>query len=117
MLTKTWQNVEGVEVPMPAHQVLYLTAYILEAGYSMSTTQANEIQSMDQSELLNLWAGIGTFNLLYYGSWKFTFEGKILYKNKLSLPNKLTPLHGTAKRNLPSESLTVIHENCRAKLQ
>ena len=114
MLTQTWQNVECVEVPMPAHQVLYLTAYILEAGYS---TQANEIQSMNQSELLNLWAGIETFNLLYYGSWKFIFEGKILYKNKLSLPNKLTPLHGTAKRNLPSESLTVMHENCRAKLQ
>ena len=26
--------------------------------------------------------------------WKFTFEGKILYTNKLVLLNKLTPLHG-----------------------
>ena len=43
MLTQTWLNVECVKVPVPAHQVLPLTAYILEAGYSMSTTQANEI--------------------------------------------------------------------------
>ena len=28
------------------------------------------------------------FNILYYGAWKFTFEGNILYTNKL------TPLHG-----------------------
>ena len=42
-LTQTWLNVECVKVPVPAHQVLPLTAYILEAGYSMSTTQANEI--------------------------------------------------------------------------
>ena len=34
------------------------------------------------------------FNILYYGAWKFTFEGKILYMNKLTPPNKLTPLHG-----------------------
>ena len=51
---------EGVKVPMPAHQVLPLTAYIFEASYSTSATQANKIYSTDQSEPLNLWAGIGT---------------------------------------------------------
>ena len=45
---------------MPAHQVLPLTVYIFEASYSTSATQANKIWSMDQSELLNLRAGIGT---------------------------------------------------------
>ena len=45
---------------MPAHQVLPLTAYIFEASYSTSATQANKISSLDQSEFLNLWAGIGT---------------------------------------------------------
>ena len=34
---------EGVKVPMPAHQVLPLTAYIFEASYSTSATQANKI--------------------------------------------------------------------------
>ena len=43
---------------MPAHQVFSLTAYIFETSYSTSDTHANK--SMDQSELLNLWAGIGT---------------------------------------------------------
>ena len=32
-----------VKVPMPAHQVLPLTAYIFEASYSKSATQANKI--------------------------------------------------------------------------
>ena len=34
---------ECVKVPMPAHQVLPLTAYIFEASYSTSATQANKI--------------------------------------------------------------------------
>ena len=34
---------EFVKVPMPAHQVLPLTAYIFEASYSTSATQANKI--------------------------------------------------------------------------
>ena len=34
---------ECVKVPMPAHQVLPLTAYIFEASYSMSATQASKI--------------------------------------------------------------------------
>ena len=50
---------------MPAHQVLPLTAYIFEVNNSTSATQANKIQSMDKSELLNLWAGIGTLMYCY----------------------------------------------------
>ena len=38
---------------MPAHEILPLTGYIFEASYSTSATQANKIQSMDQSEVLN----------------------------------------------------------------
>ena len=38
---------------MPAHKILPLTGYIFEASYSTSATQANKIQSMDQSEVLN----------------------------------------------------------------
>ena len=34
---------ECVKVPMPAHQVLPLTAYIFEASYSTSVTQVNKI--------------------------------------------------------------------------
>ena len=34
---------ECVKVPMPAHQILPLTAYIFEASYSTSATQANKI--------------------------------------------------------------------------
>ena len=34
---------ECVKVPMPAHQVLPLTACIFEASYSTSATQANKI--------------------------------------------------------------------------
>ena len=34
---------ECVKVPIPAHQVLTLTAYIFEASYSTSATQANKI--------------------------------------------------------------------------
>ena len=34
---------ECVKVPMPAHQVLPLTAYIFEASYSTSATQASKI--------------------------------------------------------------------------
>ena len=48
---------------MPAHQVLPLTAYIFEASYSTSATQASKIQSIDQSELLNPRAGIGTLTV------------------------------------------------------
>ena len=51
---------ECVKVRMPANQFLPLTAYIFEASYRMSAMQANKIQSMDQSELLNLGAVIGT---------------------------------------------------------
>ena len=43
-----------VKAPMPAHQVLPLTAYIFEASHNTAATQANKIQSMDQSEPLNL---------------------------------------------------------------
>ena len=52
-------SLECVKVPMSAHQVLPLTAYIFEATYSTAATQANKIQNMDQSESLNQWAGIG----------------------------------------------------------
>ena len=45
---------------MPAHQVLPLTGYIFEASYSTSATRVNKIRNLDQSELLNLRAGIGT---------------------------------------------------------
>ena len=31
------------QVPMPGHQFLSLTAYIFEASYSRSATQANKI--------------------------------------------------------------------------
>ena len=41
-------------VSEPGHQVLSLTAYIFKASYSTSASQTNKIQSMDQSELLNL---------------------------------------------------------------
>ena len=34
MLTQTWKDLECVKVPMPAHQVLPLMAYIFEASYS-----------------------------------------------------------------------------------
>ena len=51
---------ECVKVPVPARQVLSLTEYTFEASYNMSATQVNKIYSMDQSEFLNLWAGIGT---------------------------------------------------------
>ena len=51
---------ECVKVLMPAHQVLPLTGYIFEASYITSSMQAKKIQILDQSELLNLWAGIGT---------------------------------------------------------
>ena len=50
---------------MPAHQVFSLTAYIFETSYSTSDTHANK--SMDQSELLNLWAGIGTLTYCQTG--------------------------------------------------
>ena len=50
---------------MPAHQVLSLTAYIFKVSHSMSVSQANKIYSMDQSELLNLWAGIGTLTFCW----------------------------------------------------
>ena len=46
---------ECVKLPMHAHQVLIWTGYIFEASFSTSVTL-----SMDQLELLNLWAGIGT---------------------------------------------------------
>ena len=36
-------HIECVKVPMPAHQVLPLTAYIFEASYSTSATQASKI--------------------------------------------------------------------------
>ena len=45
---------ECVKVSVPAYQVLPLMAYISEASYSTSATQANKIYSMDLSELLNL---------------------------------------------------------------
>ena len=34
---------EGFKVPIPAHQVFSLRAYIFEASYSTSATQANQI--------------------------------------------------------------------------
>ena len=43
--------------------------YIFEASYNMSATQVNKIYIMDQSELLNLWAGIGTLTHCKIGSW------------------------------------------------
>ena len=45
---------------MPAHQALPLTGGIFKASYSTSAMEANKIYSVDQSELLKLWAGIGT---------------------------------------------------------
>ena len=51
---------------MPAHQVLPLTEYIFGISYSASATRANKIYSMDQSELLNPWAGIGTLTYNWY---------------------------------------------------
>ena len=69
-----WRGLfECVKVPIPAHQVLPLKAYIFEAKYSMSATQANKIQSMDQSEVLNLWAGIGTLTYCFMYAIKFLF--------------------------------------------
>ena len=53
-----WHASGCVKVPMSAHLVLSLTGYIFEAFYS--TPQAHKIWSMDQSKLLNLWAGNGT---------------------------------------------------------
>ena len=55
---------------------------------------------MDQSELLNLGAVIGTLTycITVHGN-LHTFEGKFLYTNKLAQPNKLTPLHGILHRN------------------
>ena len=58
-------HLEFVNVPMPAYQILPLTAYIFEASYSTSATQANKIWSLDQSELLNPWAGIGNSMYCY----------------------------------------------------
>ena len=55
---------ECVKVPMPGHQVLSLAAYIFKASYCTPATQTNKIQSMDQSELLNLWAGVGTLPIV-----------------------------------------------------
>ena len=56
----TFLQRECVKVPMPAHRVLPLMGHIFESSYSMSAIPANKIWSTDQSELLNLWAGIGT---------------------------------------------------------
>ena len=59
---------------MPAYYVLPLTAYIFEASYSTSATwQAKTISGMDQSELLNLWAGIGTLTYCYIVSYALDF--------------------------------------------
>ena len=38
-----FSTLECVKVPTPAHQVLPLTGYILEASYSTSATQTNKI--------------------------------------------------------------------------
>ena len=61
---------ECIKMPIPADQVLPLTGYILENSYSTSATQANKIRSMDQSELLNLWAVIGTLTYSINEKWR-----------------------------------------------
>ena len=60
MINEVAHSPKSIKVPMPAHQILPLTGYVFEASYSTLATHANKILNMDQSEVLNPWAGIGT---------------------------------------------------------